>query len=322
VRRSRRRFWTAEGETPDAAAYWTLYTCLTTLTRLLAPFTPFVTEVMYQNLVANRLDGQPDSVHLTDWPDWNYDIDEGLLADVEAVRRMVSLGRSARSAAQLRVRQPLGSAVLIPRTDGERDSLQRLAGQIAEELNVKAVEVASEGGDRLRYTVRPNLPVLGPRYGSDIQRIRAAIEAADPAELAAKMRAGGTIELDGFELTGGDLLVDVEANEGWAAAEDNGYAALIDTTITPELASEGLAREIVRAVQNLRRDAGFDISDRIHVRYEGDAEVQAVVAEHGRYIADETLALSIEAGSPGSDAATVAATLDGHDVALTVTKAQ
>ncbi|MDP6607234.1 MAG: isoleucine--tRNA ligase [Dehalococcoidia bacterium] len=323
VRRSRRRFWTAEGETPDAAAYWTLYTCLTTLSRLLAPFTPFVTEVMYQNLVAGKVEGAPDSVHLDDWPAVDETaIDEALSADVEVVRRMVSLGRSARSAAQLRVRQPLGSAVLIPRTDGERDSLQRLAGQIAEELNVKAVEIASEGGDRLRYRVRPNLPVLGPRYGSDIQRIRAAIEAADGADLAAKMRAGGTIELDGFELSGGDLLVDVEANEGWAAAEDGGYAALIDTAITAELASEGLAREIVRQLQNLRRDAGFDISDRIHVRYEGDAAVQAVVAEHARYIADETLALSIKKGGAGGEAATVEATLDGHDVALRVTKVQ
>ena len=144
--------------------------------------------------------------------------------------------------------------------------------------------------------------------------------------LAAKMRASEAIDLDGFELTAGDLLVDVEAREGWAAAEDGGYAVLVDTTITPELAAEGLARELVRRLQDLRREADFAISDRIHVRYSADEAVQAVIAEHGDYIAEETLALSIEAGDASMlgalvGATTVDVTIDGHEVTLAVTKA-
>ncbi|HJM88517.1 MAG TPA: isoleucine--tRNA ligase [Dehalococcoidia bacterium] len=322
VRRSRRRFWTPDGEAPDASAYWTLYTCLTTLSHVLAPFTPFVTEAIYGNLVGDKIAGAPSSVHLDDWPTADEDaIDEKLSAAVEIVRRMVSLGRGARSTAQIRVRQPLATALLIPRTSDERRALQQLSEQVAEELNVKRVEVAEEGGDRLRYRIRPNLPVLGPRFGSEIGRIRAAIEAADAANLATKMRTGQPIELDGFELTGADLLVDVEANEGWSASEDGGYATLIDTTITAELAAEGFAREIVRRLQDLRRDAEFEISDRIHVSYQGDAEVQAVFAAHGDYISEETLALSVEDAAAADSTTSVDVEIDGHAVTLAVTKA-
>jgi isoleucyl-tRNA synthetase len=322
VRRSRRRFWTGEGEEIDQSAYWTLYTCLTTLSKLLAPFTPFVSEMIYTNLVADRIEGAPDSVHLADWPEPNEAaIDEQLSAGIEVVRRMVSLGRSARSAEQLRVRQPLATAVLIPRTEAERTALEQLGSQVADELNVKAIEVVLDGGDRLSYRIRPNLPVLGPRYGAEMQQVRAAIDAADPTEVAAKMRAGEAIDLNGFELSAGDLLVDVDAREGWAAAEDSGYAVLVDTTITPELAAEGLARELVRRLQDLRREAGFEISDRIHVRYRADDAVRAAVAEHGDYIAAETLALSIEAGDGSDDATSVEVTIDGHEVTLAVTKA-
>ena len=135
------------------------------------------------------------------------------------------------------------------------------------------------------------------------------------------MRTGQSIELDGFELTGADLLVDVEANEGWSASEDGGYATLIDTTITAELAAEGFAREIVRRLQDLRRDAEFEISDRIHVSYQGDAEVQAVFAAHGDYISEETLALSVEDAAAADSTTSVDVEIDGHAVTLAVTKA-
>ena len=295
VRRSRRRFWTAEGQQVDQSAYWTLYTCLTTLSRLMAPFTPFISEVMYGNLVAGRIAGAPDSVHLDDWPEPDEAaIDEQLSDGIAIVRRMVSLGRSARSAAQLRVRQPLATAVLIPRTEAEREALEQLAGQVADELNVKAIEVVLDGGDRLSYRIRPNLPLLGPRYGAELRRVRAAIEAADATELAAKMRAGQAITLDGFELSAGDLLVNVEAREGWAAAEDSGYAVLVDTAVTPELAAEGLARELVRAIQHQRQTRDYEISDRIRTEYYGGLLIQRAVEQHEDYIRAETLSRTLE----------------------------
>ena len=292
------------------------------MTRLLAPFTPFLAEAIYQNLAAGRLPGAPDSVHLDDWPEVDAAaIDEQLSADVALVQRMVSLGRAARAKAQVKVRQPLATALLLPRSERELGALERMAGQIAEELNVKRVEVAADAGDRLRYRLRPNLPALGPRFGSELGRVRAAIEQADAVELVRRMRAGQSLELYGFDLAATDVLVDVEAAEGWSAAEDAGYTALLETAVTPELAAEGLARELVRRLQDLRREAGFEVTDRIHVHYRASDEVRAVLSEHGRYIAEETLALSIEEGDPPDGGASAEATLDGHAVTLAVRKA-
>ena len=322
VRRSRRRFWKSDDSADTQAALHTLYECLATVTRLLAPFTPFLAEAMYQNLVAGKLPGAPDSVHLDAWPEVDEAaIDEQLSADVALVQRMISLGRGARSKARIKVRQPLAAAVVVPRTERERAALERLAGQIAEELNVKRVEVAADAGDRLRYRLRPNLPALGPRFGSELGRVRAAIEQADAADLVRRMRAGQPLDLGGFELGAADVLVAVEPADGWTAAEDAGYAALLETTVTPELASEGLARELVRRLQKLRRQAGFEVTDRIQVSYRAGDAVRAVLAEHGRYIGEETLALSIEEGDPPGGATSAEATLDGHDVTLAVRRA-
>ena len=323
VRRNRRRFWKSDDDADRRAALATLYECLTTVSRLLAPFTPFVAETIYRNLAGERIPGAAISVHLDGWPEVDEGaIDERLSADMAVVQRMVSLGRGARAQAQVKVRQPLASVVLVPRTEAEREALERLSGEIAEELNVKAVLVVSDPGDRLAYSLRPNLPVLGPRFGPDVGKIRAALEEAGAAAIVARMRAGETIELAGFELAATDLLVDVEPAEGWAAQEESGYAALIETALTPELIAEGQARELVRRLQDLRREAGFDISDRIHVSYAADeGAVAAVFEAHGGYIAGETLALSIERQPPPDGATSVEIDLDGVAVTLAVRRA-
>ena len=322
VRRSRRRFWKSDDSADTQAALHTLHECLMTVTRLLAPFTPFLSEELYGNLVAGRVPGAPDSVHLDTWPEVDLEaIDEQLGTDVAIVQRMVSLGRGARSKAQTRVRQPLATALLVPRTSAERDALERLREQVAEELNVKSVEVSEDPGTRLSYTLRPNLPVLGPKFGSEVGKIRAALAAADGAEVARSMRAGEPITLDGYELAASDVLVSVEAAEGWAAAEDSGYVTLIDTQLTPELEAEGLARELVRRLQDLRREAGLDVSDRIRVTYEGDDEIASVLAAHGGYVADETLALSIDRASSEPGASSTQADIEGHAVTLALVRA-
>ena len=319
VRRSRRRFWRSGDDADSRVALRTLYECLTTVSRLLAPFTPFVAESLHRNLTAGRVDGAADSVHLALWPEVDEAaIDETLSEEMAAVQRMVSLGRAARSSAQLRVRQPLGTAVLVPRTATERGALERHAPLIADELNVNAVEVLEDAGDRVSYTLRPNLPVLGPRFGREVGKIRDALDQAEAAPIVRAMRAGEPVQLGEFELGGGDILVGVEAVDGWAAAEDGGYVALLDTTITPELRSEGLARELVRRLQDLRREAGLQVSDRIEVRYAAsDAPaMEQAFAEHGDHIAEETLALSLEAGSAESDWAKIVAKIDGLEVTL------
>ncbi|RLT35836.1 MAG: isoleucine--tRNA ligase [Chloroflexi bacterium] len=325
VRRSRRRFWKSDDSADTQAALHTLYECLTTVTRLLAPFTPFVAEAMYRNLVAGRVPGAADSVHLDAWPEVDVAaIDEQLSTDIALVQRMVSLGRAARQQASVRVRQPLATAVLVPRVVSERTALERLADQVADELNVKSVEVTA-GDDRLRYSLRPNLPVLGPRFGREIGPVRAAIAAADAAVVAARMRDGEPLGIGDFDLAAGDILVSVEATEGWAASEESGYVVLLDTRITPELESEGLMREIVRRLQDLRREAGLEVTDRIRVTWRGDAVIGKVMADHGPTISEEVLALSLDAGdgpdAPLPDGAVVEADIEGHAVTLALRKA-
>ncbi len=322
VRRNRRRFWKSDDDADRAAALHTLYECLATVARLLAPFTPFLAEAMYQNLVAAKVPGAPDSVHLDAWPRADRSlIDERLSSEMALVQRMVSLGRGARAKAQTKVRQPLAVAVLVPRNAQEREALERLTEPVLDELNVKRVEVVADPGDRLAYTLRPNLPVLGPKFGQDVGKIRGALQQANAAEVVAKMRAGEPVTLAGFELAGGDILVGVEAAEGWAAAEEAGYAVLVDTRVTPELAAEGTARELVRRLQDLRREAGLKVTDRIDVTYEAPAAVAAVFVAHGDYIAQETLALSTNAGAPPAGATSADAEIDGHRVRLAVAKA-
>jgi len=238
---------------------------------------------------------------------------------------MVSLGRAARQQANAKVRQPLAEAVLVPRNEAERDALVRLVDQVADELNVKRVTVGAGTDDRLRYSLRPNLPVLGPKYGREVGKVREALAQADAAEVAERMRTGQPLGIEGFDLVSSDVLVSVEAAEGWSAAEESGYVALIDTRITPELAGEGLMRELVRRLQDLRREAGLEVTDRIRVTWRGDSEVGKVMADHGPAIADEVLALSLDAGDGNgalpSNATTTTVTVDGHEVTLAVVKA-
>ena len=322
VRRSRRRFWKSDDATDARAALHTLYECLSTVTLLIAPFTPFLAEAMYQNLAVAKRPGAADSVHLAAWPQVDETaVDDDLSDAVALVQRMVSLGRGARSAAGVKVRQPLQMAVLVPRLDREQRPLKQLEDQIADELNVKHVDVTGNADAMLSYSLRPNLPVLGPRFGADVSKIRAALGEADAAELVRRMRAGQPLHVGGFELGAADVLVSTEPIDGWAAAEDGGYTVLIETAITPELAAEGLARDLVRQLQELRREAGLDVSDRIHIAYRGDEAVHAVFAEHRGYIGDETLALSIEDGDAPAGTLTAEANLDGHAVTLALRKA-
>jgi len=327
VRRSRRRFWRSGDDFDSQAALHTLYECLVTVTKLLAPFTPFLAESLYQNLVATRVPGARDSVHLEDWPEVDASaIDEQLSADIVLVQRMVSLGRAARSKASAKVRQPLASVVLVPRTEAEVERLARYVDQIVEELNVKMVEVTDDPGDRMTYTLRPNLPVLGPRFGQQVGAVRNALGAADPAAVVRAMRAGEPVELSGadgstFTLTGGEILVTVDSGEGWSAAEESGYAALMDTTITPALQLEGIARESVRRIQDLRREANLDVSDRIHVAWSGDALIAEAMAQHGRYIDGEVLSLQTTAGEAPTGATQFTGDVEGREVTLAVSRA-
>jgi isoleucyl-tRNA synthetase len=319
VRRSRRRFWKSEDDADKRSAYETLWTCLETLARLMAPFLPFLAEEMWRNLTQ----GWPaESVHLADWPVADEAlIDSDLSESVRLVQRLASLGRSARAKANLKVRQPLQKVFVKVQSPRERETVRLLADQLMEELNVKEVDLIEDEAEYFEYQVRPNLPVLGPKLGPRVGDLQRALAAADKAVVARTAASGRPVELDGFRLEPGELLVTTQGKPGYAAAEEAGYAAVVTTEITPELADEGLARELVRRIQEMRKSAGLEIADRIRLTYEGDADIDRVMRTWRDYIAQEVLAEAIVAAPPEHQAYAEEQAIDGRRARIGVKRA-
>ncbi|HLZ69073.1 MAG TPA: isoleucine--tRNA ligase [Dehalococcoidia bacterium] len=319
VRRSRRRFWKSESDQDKLAAYSTLYTCLVTVAQLTAPLAPFVADELWQNLVRGVDAGAPESVHLSDWPAVRRElIDESLSREVRLVMRLASLGRAARAKARVKVRQPLAELAVQTRVPGESEALARLAPTLLEELNVRSLRVLSHRDGLLSYQLRPNLPKLGPKYGKAIGLIRNALAAANPADVAESVANDAPVVLDGFTLEPDEVLVTASEPPGYTVAQEAGYTAALDTTITPELADEGLARELVHRLQTMRRDGGFEIADRISVTYRGDAEVRRVMEQYADYAKSELLALVLREGEPEPGAFSDTQNVDGREVVLSV----
>jgi isoleucyl-tRNA synthetase len=295
VRRNRRRFWKGASGDDKQSAYLTLYECLDTVNRLMAPFVPFLAETVYQNLVRSVGAGAPASVHMASWPEPHPErLDPQLIAESAVVQRVVGLGRSARNGSRLKVRQPLSRLLVRVPDDRAAQAVRRNEEQILEELNVKAIELIPPDAKLVSYRIKPNLPRIGKRYGKLIPAIRRYLASADGAAIAAAVARGETQELpvDGETVVVApeDLLIETESAEGFASAEDEGFLAALDTTLTEELRLEGAARELVRAVQDARKQAGLDVADRIVLEIEGDAQVEAALAEHKAYVMAETLA--------------------------------
>ena len=348
VRRNRRRFWKAAAGRDKQAAYLTLYECLHTVNRLMAPIMPFISEAVHRNLVRGVDEAACPSVHMSEWPTPDPAArDDALLAGIDAVQRVVGLGRAARSRSGVRVRQPLSR--LLVRAPGEADAavLARFDAQILEELNVKALEMLAPDAELVGYRIKPNLPRLGKRYGKRIPAIRAALAKADAGAVAAAVAAGRTFAVEvalpgggrsgdaaggagssgeaadgetvsgagssgeaiGSEFVSGgtgspaeaagsealtfepeDVLVETTSAEGYACAEEGGWLVGLDTTLTEALEREGLARELVRTVQEARKQAGLEVSDRITLRIKGSAGVAAALDAHRGYVMEETLA--------------------------------
>ncbi len=319
VRRSRRRFWRSESDEDKASAYATLHQCLVTLAHLMAPFTPFLAEAMYQNLVRSVDATAPESVHLSDWPKADPSlVDEELVQATALAMQVASLGRAARSRAKVRVRQPLLRMWVKARTREEEERLQQVADQVLDELNVKELAFLTDEEQVVEYRVRLNQAVAGPRYGAQTPGLARALEQEDALAIARKVRAGATIEVNGVPLQPDDILVEPRERPGYAVAQEGGYLVAVETTLTPELQDEGLAREVVHRVQNLRRSAGFDIADRITLWYSGSPRVQQVMERFADYIQQETLAERVAEGVPPAGAFTETASLEGEQVTLGV----
>ena len=309
VRRSRRRFWKSGDDEDKRAAEHTLYEVLATLTRLMAPYMPFLSEALYQNLVRSAMARSPESVHHTEWPAHDEAlIDERLERAMSIVRRIVSVGAAARHAANVKVRMPLARLVAVVPDAEERALAAQHVELVREELNVRAVELVDSADRYVDVVVKPNLKVLGPKLGKDLPKAQAALRDG-------RLQPDGSVAGGEFRFEPNEVIVERKAKTGYALAGEPPYLAVVDTRLTPDLEAEGLARELVHAVQNLRKAKGLDIADRIVLRYDGD--IGDVVDRYRDQIASEVLAVRVVRGA--SDAAW-RGTLNGVAAELEVEK--
>lgn len=337
VRRNRRRFWKSENDSDKLAAYQTLYEALVTVTKLAAPYIPFITEVMYRNLVLSVDPTAPVSVHLTNYPRADVSlIDVGLIQDTAAVINAVSTGRAARSAAKIKVRQPLLEVMVKPPTKEAAAGLTRFKQQVLEELNVKEMTLAAADGtsEMMSYAIKPNFKLLGKKLGKQLPLVQQALSQVDARTVAQEVSAGQNVTVtlpDGqtITLTPEEVTIEARQKEGYAVAEDKGYLVALNITVTPELRREGLLRELVRAIQDTRKKANFNISDRINVYYavmhDNDglfADLQGALAndEASRYVQSETLAASLVNAAPSAAAYVEEVDLDGAVLKLGLAK--
>jgi len=300
VRRSRDRFWSGDHTADKLDAFWTLYECLLTTAKLVAPFVPFVAEALWQNLAAEVFGARAvESVHLCDFPAGDAAvIDQRLSQEMELVREIVSLGRSARMVAKLKVRQPLAKVEIILADPQHKGWLADHGPLIAEELNVKQVEFAARADQYINYSVLPDLKRLGPRLGKQLPALKGKLSHLDAGKLLAEMESKGSVILelpDGpVTLDKEDLQVRLQAKEGWAAAQGPAAVVVLATEITPELMAEGWARELVHAVQNGRRDRECQYTDRIVLGVVTPSdELRKAFVNFAEYIKSETLAIEI-----------------------------
>jgi isoleucyl-tRNA synthetase len=331
LRRSRRRFWRAGGKggAEDAdknAAYATLYECLVTLSRLLAPSMPFLAEEFYRNLVIGADPGAQESVHLAAWPSPDRAvIDEKLNEEMRRVLRWASLGHAARNKANRKVRQPLAEAAFAAASAEDKRILEKYADLLADELNVKKIRPLDAAGEVVAYNLNPRPQALGPKHGAAFPKVRSALLALD-AEAAASLLLAGKpvrVKVDDLEVeaTPEEVEIRMTAREGFAVASEGGDLAALATELTPALVREGLAREFVRRVQDLRKTADLKISDRIRVFYKATPKLGEAVRQHGDYISAETLAVELREGAAPQGAPTAADEFDGETLTVALEKA-
>jgi isoleucyl-tRNA synthetase len=288
VRRSRRRFWDG-----DTAALGTLHECLVTLTKLLAPLVPFITEQVWQELVRPTDSAAHSSVHLADWPIANIAaIDTELGSQVALTRRIVELGRATRAESGIKIRQPLGRALIA--ASGWATLPEQMREQIADELNVQTLEdIASADGDLVDISVKANFKSLGAKFGGAVQEISKAIAATDATALVKTLRSTGSTSVGTWEIALEDLVITEVPKSGWSVSSHDGESVALDLELTPALLAAGNVREVIRYIQERRKSDGLDISDRINVRWNATDEIAAAIESDKQHIADEVLALSM-----------------------------
>lgn len=316
VRRSRRRFWKSEVDSDKISAFATLHECLTTLVKLMAPFTPFMAEEIYQNIGRS---GGRESVHLEDWPAVDESLIDTRLGDATRLAvRLSGLGRAARSKAGIKVRQPVSRVAFKLRSPEERALLDQVADQVKDELNAKEIDVLQDVSTVANLEIKPNFQLLGPKYGRNVGHVVDAIARADPSEVFRAASANRPVTVGAHTLEPQEVIASAADKDGFSVASEQGYSAAVTTEITLKLKREGQAREFVHQIQNMRRAAGFDIDDRIAAYYTGDPNIDEVVAAHGEYIRQETLSDDLIAGAPPDGSYIESRVDDGRETTIGV----
>ncbi len=325
IRRNRRRFWKGELSPDKLAAYDTLHRCLVTVARLLAPFVPFLSEEIFRALVSDASAGTPESVHLSGWPesDRKVNFEESILREGDLLLNVAFLGRAARMQSAVKVRQPLSKLLVFVPDEKSRASIARFRDTLLDELNVKALEFLDESAGIVEYRVKPNLPRLGKRLGSRMREIQEFFRTGDAREIALAAKAGkpvwiGTGE-DALELEAEDVLVESSSREGTAGAEGGGIFVALDTKLTPELLREGMVRDVVRNIQELRKKSGLNVTDRIDVVIGAGMELQAALGSFGGYLEEEVLGKIVDSGN-GTPAGVLTIDVDKEKVEIQIFK--
>ena len=323
VRRSRDRFWGAEAGVDKQAAYATLYEVLVTLAKLAAPFIPFLADELYRNLVGSLNPDAPLSVHLAEYPVADDAlIDSALENDMAFTREIISMGHAARNRSGIKTRQPLAEITLGGLSDAEKETINRLAAFVHDELNVKEIVFTEELDAFAQVTLKPNFKVLGPKYGKGVQAIAKALATADAMQLKAELEANGSlqIEVSGEKYTLEESEIDVQTQnrEGFFVEVDAKKFVALSTELTHELVLEGMARELVNKIQNMRKEADFNVSDRIRLSVKTSSALVAEAFEtHRDYILRETLTTEV-VELPSEKAFSLDQNLNGEQATLSV----
>ena len=326
LRRSRRRFWKSESDADKQAAYGTLYTALVTISKLIAPAMPFLADELYQNLVRSVDPIAAESVHLSEWPKFDQQlIDESLNRDMALMMKLVSLGHQARQKANRKVRQPLKEAAFSLGNAAERKAVEAFADVIEDELNVKTVRLLDTSTEAVSHTIKPLPKQLGQKYGNKFPAIQKALLAMNSEDIAGALIGAGSVKVnvDGqaYDILPDEVEVKAQARKGFAVAEEGAYVAALVTELTPELVQEGLAREFVRRVQDLRKSANLEVADRIKLFVVTSPSLTSAIERHRDYITTETLAVSLEFNEPSAEAASIEDDFDGEKVKVGLIKA-
>jgi isoleucyl-tRNA synthetase len=296
-----------------------------TVSKLIAPAMPFIADEFYQNLVRSVDTSAPESVHLADWPKFNEaQIDEKLNHEMTLVIKLVSLGHSARQKANRKVRQPCKEAAFSLGNVSDRKAVENFADLIKDELNVKMVRLLDASTEAVSHSVKPLPKQLGQKYGNKFPAIQKAILAMNAEDVTEALLTSGSIRIEidgqGFDILPGDLEVKAQAKEGFSVAEEGGYLAALVTELTPELVNEGLAREFVRRVQDLRKSADLEVADRINLYVEASANLKLAIEAHLDYVTSETLTIKLDFKAPPAGVTSIEDDFEGEKVKIGLAK--